>query len=130
MTTAAAQPGELRIASGFFLKIGGVSVQEEITDDLILARIEGSVHLPDMALLEFRTPDFKWTENNTFEVGKEIEVTLGDPSHKRPVFLGEITGVEVSLSMTGGIELQVRAFDRAHRLHRGRTTKVYLNVTD
>src|SRR6266566_3361409 len=113
------RPAEARLVSGFFMKLNGASAPDKLADDLLMARIEGSVHLPDMALLEFRNPDFEWTENETFKIGHEIEITLGDPSHKRPVFTGEITGVEVSLAMTGGIELLVRAFDRAHRRHRG-----------
>ena len=60
MTTAAApQPAEARLVSGFFMKIDGAPAQKEVIDDLLSARIEGSVHLPDMALLEFRNPDFE-----------------------------------------------------------------------
>ncbi|HXH20668.1 MAG TPA: VgrG-related protein, partial [Dehalococcoidia bacterium] len=56
--------------------------------------------------------------------------SLGNEELKTEVFAGEITALELDVTMGGTVELLVRAFDRAHRLHRGRFSKVYRNMKD
>jgi phage protein D len=123
-------PTEKRLIAQCYVSLDGTELRQEVMDDLLVARFEGSVHLPDLAILDFRNPDLRWTEAEQFKIGQAIEVNLGDRDVKEIVFSGEITGVELDVTMSGAIELRVRAYDRAHRLHRGRFTKVYRNMTD
>jgi phage protein D len=100
--------------------------------DLQRIRVEGSVHLPDMAILEFRNSDFQWSQQDVFKMGQAIKVRFGDVEEKtpEPAFDGEVCGLEIDIGLSGEILLRIRAYDRAHRLHRGRVTKVYKQVKD
>lgn len=57
-------------------------------------------------------------EDGLFEVGKEIEVTAGygDRSRLVTIFLGLLTGVDVSFPANGISQLTVKGFDRSHKL--------------
>lgn len=123
-------PTEKRLIAQCYISIDGAELRQEVMDDLLVARFEGSVHLPDLAIIDFRNPDLRWSEAEQFKIGQEIEVNLGDRELKEIVFSGEITGIELDVTMGGAIELRLRAYDRAHRLHRGRFTQVYRNMTD
>jgi phage protein D len=85
-----------------------------------------------MAILEFDNSDFKWSNPEKIAIGKEIKIFFGDADLKsdEPVFAGEVTALEVDVGLSGQILMRIRAYDRAHRLHRGRVTRTFLNVKD
>src|SRR3989304_9570308 len=124
------KPAEKRLIAQIYLTLDGAAVPEPVMADLVMARVEGSVHLPDLAVLQFHNSEMQWTNRQQFKIGQELKIQLGEAEMKKQVFAGEITGVELDVTMAGTVEMRVRAYDRAHRLHRGRFTKVYLNVTD
>jgi phage protein D len=126
----AVTPAERRIVAQIYIKLDGEELAAEALPDLLSARFEGSVHLPDLAVLDFRNPDLRWTEAQLFKIGQTLEVQLGETDLRERVFIGEVTGIELDVAMSGATELRVRAYDRAHRLHRGRFTQVYRNMTD
>ena len=123
-------PAEMRLVSQIALKLNGFPLMGGIMDELRVARVESIVHLPDMATLEFNNANFELSDEERFKVGQEIEIELGDTNGMNSVFKGEITAVDLDLSVDGETLLTVRAYDRAHRLHRGRFTRVYLQMTD
>jgi len=120
----------MRLVSQIALKLNGFPLMGGIMDELRVARVESIVHLPDMATLEFNNPNFDLSDEERFKVGQELEIELGDTNGMNSVFKGEITAVDLDLSVDGETLLTVRAYDRAHRLHRGRFTRAYLQMTD
>ncbi len=47
-----------------------------------------------------------------------------------PIFYGEITGLELDLAAHGVPTTVVRCLDRSHRLHRGRQSRSFVQMTD
>lgn len=112
-----------------FLKIDGADAPEEFMRDLIEVTVESSLHLPDVATLTLHDHDLSWADGHALEPGKTILVEMSRDQRRQVVFDGEI--VEVELAMTPHVpQLVVRAFDRMHRLSRGRRARSFVNVTD
>ncbi len=76
-----------------------------------------------------------WTATQ-LKIGSEIKIGFGDAEEKseepreEPAFAGEITALESEPGMDGRMFLRVRSYDRSHRLHRGRETRVFKQVKD
>jgi len=119
-----------RIVAQIWVTVNGIALAQELLDDLSRAIIDSSVHLPDMAVLEFGNRALRWSEAKRFEVGQEVRIELGERDLKREVFVGEITCLELDINISGTTPLIVRAYDRSHRLHRGRFTRSFTNVKD
>jgi phage protein D len=121
---------ETRLVSQVYVKIDGFPLMGRVIDDLTEARVESTVHLPDLATLRFNNPELEWSDGEKFKVGQEIEVEFGDSRLKRQVFSGEVTALGLEVGEEGALNLVVRAYDRAHRLHRGRFTRTFLQMKD
>ncbi len=125
-------PPETRQMSQAYLKLDGADVQTSVMADLLRVRVEGSVHLPDMAELEFDNPDMTLSDQALFKPGQQLQISFGRAEEKNPepVFDGEIVATNLELGTLGSVRLKLRAYDRAHRLHRGRNTQVFKNMSD
>jgi uncharacterized protein len=66
--------------------------------------------------------------SNTHKQGDSVEVKIGDS--KTTVFKGEIVGIEPTFEAGADSRCVIRAFDRMHRLLRGRRSKTYQNQSD
>ncbi len=119
-----------RLVAQIYVQVDGRNLSDELEDDLMVATIESSVHLPDMLTMQVRNEDLKWTEKEVFKAGQALEISMGDAELKRQVFVGEVTAVELNLDISGEVLLYVTAYDRAHRLHRGRFTRVFKDTKD
>ncbi len=124
---------EQRLIAQIYIRVDGTSVSDtepELLEELGVAIVESSAHLPDMATLEFHNRDLHLSDAERFKIGQEIRIALGDSKLKKEVFVGEITDVELDISMSARTPLLIRAYDRAHRLHRGRFTRSFTQMTD
>lgn len=94
--------------------------------------VENSLHLPDVATLEIYDPQLKWVDSDKLTPGRAIRITARaseKKSEEKPVFEGEIVEIESEFGSSSH-QLIVRAFDRLHRLTRGRHVRSFRNVTD
>lgn len=117
------------LLSQFYIKIAGQNASEEFMHDLVDVRVESSLHLPDIATLTLHDAKLHWVDHANLAPGKTIEVSAKAGPDARPLFDGEI--VELEPEFDAGVHhVVVRAFDRLHRLSRGRCVRSFLNVTD
>jgi phage protein D len=125
-------PNTKRLMSQVYVNVNGTDLAEDVRMDMLRIRVEGSVHLPDMAILELNDTDFKWSKQDTIKIGDELKIKFGEAGNKsdEPAFIGEVVAIEIELKMHGDASMFVRAYDRSHRLHRGRHTKTYLKMKD
>ncbi len=116
----------------FNLKINGQQAPKEVMDQMLDCTVENSLHLPDMCTVRIHDAGFKWLDEQVFREGKKMEVegSEGESAPLASLFKGEITGLELDLAGHGVPTLVVRCFDRAHRLHRGRMSRSFVQVTD
>ena len=68
--------------------------QIELADgQLITARIDQALDLPDMAILVL-TNGNDWMSKKTFDIGKELKLEPQQDKDKQRIFMGDIVGVE------------------------------------
>jgi phage protein D len=125
-------PDASTLVSQCFVKIDGTLVSEEFMRDLFEVVVDNSLHMPDVATIVVNDAALKWIDDALLSPGRAIEIsTSATPqgSKARPVFDGEIVEVEPEFGAKTH-RLTIRAFDRLHRLSRGRFVRSYQNVTD
>jgi phage protein D len=119
------------LVSHFYLELEGAgeSVVHEMMDDLVSITMESSLHLPDVATIVLHDTRLKWIDDAKLEPGKSLKISAKASGAEGSVFDGEI--VELEPDFAGQTQrLVVRAFDRLHRLTRGRYVRSFLNVSD
>lgn len=125
-------PETSALITQFHVKIDGAFVPENFMRDVFEVTVQNSLHLPDVATIVLNDPTLKWIDDALFTPGKTVQV-LGTASEQRsksrPVFDGEIVELEPEFGAKTH-RLTIRAFDRLHRLTRGRFVRSFQNVTD
>jgi uncharacterized protein involved in type VI secretion and phage assembly len=116
------------------IKIGGKVQRDDFMDDVAEVVVDRSLHLPSMFSICIRDAQFEWVDKADLDIGKEveIEVEVGQArgGHKGPLIKGEITAIEPYFSDQGDTTLTVRGYDKSHRLHLGKQSRVFANQTD
>lgn len=122
-------PDTSALLSQFYVKIDGRNASEEFMHDLVEARVESSLHLPGIATLTLHDARLHWIDHASLAPGKTIQIAAKAGQGDQPLFDGEIVELEPEFGPSAH-HFVVRAFDRLHRLGRGRHVRSYLNVTD
>ena len=117
--------------SHFTYKVGGAEVGRAVLDSVLDCSVENSLHLPDMCTLRVHDSRFEHIDASTFREGAALEVWAAkDEAPFAPLFHGEIASLELDLAGHGVPTLLVRAYDKSHRLHRGRASRTFVQTTD
>ena len=88
-------------------------------------------HLPNMFAIAFHDPDRDILGQLGGDIGSTIAIKYAPPGGgaTQTLIKGEITGLEAEYDAAKGRTI-LRGYDVSHRLHRGRRTETYKNVTD
>ncbi len=132
------QPREF--VSAFYVKVNGQNLSEQQINKIADLIVEQSVHLPSACTIVFQDSGvaltstdplvFGLTDQNALPIGAEIEVGMGREAAPSKVFNGEVTSQDLDVAEGAAPRLVVRAYDRLHRLQRGRLSRTFLNMTD
>lgn len=122
-------PDNSLLLSQVYIKIAGQQASEPLMRALVNATVESSLHLPDAATLTLHDPGAEWVDHADFAPGKTLEIEAKAGTVSNPLFDGEIVELESDF-FPGDRRVVVRAFDRLHRLARGRHVRSFLNATD
>jgi phage protein D len=122
-------PDSTLLLSQFYIKISGTEASEPMMLNLVEATVENSLHLPDVATLTFHDPDGQWVDHANVAPGRPITISAKAGEATQPLFDGEIVELESDF-FPGERRVIVRAFDRLHRLARGRHVRSFVNVSD
>jgi uncharacterized protein involved in type VI secretion and phage assembly len=117
-------------------KVKGIVLQQAVAEAMVRGEIETSLRLPAACTLWFADPDHALAA--TFAIGNPlvIDIVDADPQAPKPAgadaqlglpFEGEIIAIEAVREAHTSYTV-IRAYDKLHRLYRGRTTKAYLKV--
>jgi Rhs element Vgr protein len=125
------------LRAGITISVGGAA-QNDMLDGLIAVTVDSSLHLPAMATVELFDDDQLWINDTKIELGKPVEITFEeqpDPDStesplKKLLFQGEITSIEPRFNKDGRATMLFRAYDKSHRLHRGKQSRTFLDSTD
>lgn len=122
-------PDNSNLLSQCYVKIEGADAPEDFMRALVEVTVDSSLHLPDVATLILQDPRLRWIDEARLAPGKTIEIATKSAQGNEKLFDGEI--VELEPDFTPATQrLVVRAFDRLHRLARGRHVRTFLNVSD
>lgn len=122
-------PDTSNLLSHFYIKLGGTDASEEFMLQVLSLKVETSLHLPSVATLVLEDSSLKWIDDETLAPGKSVEIATKGNGENKKLFDGEIVELEPGFG-AGTQRLSVRAFDRLHRLTRGRFARSFLNVSD
>lgn len=119
----------------FEVLVAGKALPLPMMAQILGVLVDDSVELPSMFALEISGSDDEneaslWLDDDTFGVGKAVEVKLGYASDLESVFKGEITALEPEFALSRLPTLTVRGYDRRHRLLRGRKTRTFVKKKD
>jgi uncharacterized protein involved in type VI secretion and phage assembly len=87
-------------------------------------------HLPAMFAITFHDPARDVITQLNVNIGSTITIKMTPPGGSPETLIkGEVTGFEAEYDATR-LRTILRGYDLSHRLHRGRNTQTYKNVTD
>ncbi|HTR14871.1 MAG TPA: contractile injection system protein, VgrG/Pvc8 family [Roseiarcus sp.] len=97
--------------------------------------VDDSVELPSMFAFAVSSSDAleqdsPWVDNDLFSVGNVVEIRMGWGNDMSSMIIGEITALEAEFAASRLPLLNVRGYDRRHRLQRGRKTRTFLQKKD
>jgi phage protein D/phage baseplate assembly protein gpV len=115
--------------TNFYLKIDGSDASVDLVADIEQISVESSLHLPAVATLVIYDPKLRWVDSDCLAPGKELTISAKVDRTIKLLFDGEIVEIEPDFSAERQV-LVVRAFDRLHRLARGRYARSFINVSD
>lgn len=117
-------------SSTLLVEVGGAPLPPEIAALLVYGHVEDSRNLLDTFLLRFRDPGHLVVEKGGLTVGAKVtlKAQTSDPGAPVPLMTGEVAGLTLDLD-AGGTITEVRGFDEAHRLMRGRRVAAFPNMT-
>ncbi len=124
-------PATTEMVAHFVLKLDGSDAPAELAENLAEVVVETNLLLPAMCTAKFYDKELRWVDATQLKVGTEIEVQVqaSAETESQTIFKGEITALEPEFNQSN-VVMQVRAFDKGHRLHRGRRQANHRQVTD
>ena len=124
----------------FLIKVNGQALTADVADQVLDVTVEQDVAIPEAFTIRLRDQKplsgqssdnyFTLLNSDQFKLGASMEIGMGDPNGPKTVFKGEITSIEADARMDGSYVITVRGYDKAHRLHRDRKTRTFVDVTD
>jgi phage protein D len=111
------------------LKLDGTDVSHDFMRDLFEVTVENSLHLPDVATIRLHDTRLHWIDDNSLMPGKGLQIWMKTEHEEKQLFDGEIVEIEPDFAASTQ-QFIVRAFDRLHRLARGRHVRSFVNVSD
>jgi phage protein D len=98
-------------------------VEEVVVDD--------DLHNPSMFAITLRDPRRDIVGRAGMKPGAEVEIVVEDErrQNSQPLLVGDVVTIECDYDEIGA-RVVVRGYDASHRLHIGRRTQVFRNVTD
>lgn len=116
--------------SHFYVSIDGTNANEDFMASVLEICVENSLHMPDMCTIQLQDPSLRWVDDASLMPGKGLVIKAKDDQGTDVlVFDGELVELEPEFQQ-GSQRLVVRAFDRLHRLDRGKQVRSFQNVTD
>ncbi len=123
-------PETSNLTSQFYVELDGQPAPADLMRALYEISIDNSLHMPDVATLLVHDPQLRWVDEEKFAPGKAIKIAAKSTARKsreQTVFEGEIVELESDFGANAH-HLTVRAFDRLHRLARGRQVRTFQEI--
>jgi len=119
----------------FEVKVGQERVSREIIHDITQVSYKDNIKEIDsfeitISNWDAKTRDFKYSDEETFNPGKKVELWMGYFGKLRLMLTGEITALKPSFPSGGQPTLVVSGLNLLHRLRKKQESHSYPGVTD
>lgn len=113
-------------------KIGGNMPAAAVLGAVKEIVVDTSIYLPDMFSIQFDDTNLSLVDSADLDIGKLIEISGKGEGERSATQLtaGEVVAVEPEFTQDTGTTIAIRGYDKSHRLHRGKKTRVFQNMTD
>lgn len=112
------------------IEIDGQAVSGQVETLLEQVVVDHHQHLPDMFAITFQDPARDVINQLNVNIGSTVTIKMTPPGGTPETLIkGEVTGFEAEYDASR-LRTILRGYDLSHRLHRGRNTQTYKNVTD
>lgn len=113
------------------IDVDGWQLDEELEAFVEQVVVDEQTQLPPMFAITLLDPERDVLDRSGLRVGAEVEIsTIAQVEHDEKYLVkGEVVAVECEYDPVGA-RIVVRGYAQSHRLHRGRHTRTFLNVTD
>jgi len=123
------------LVPSFDILVNGTSLPLQTAAHVASVVVEQDVDLPGMFSFQLTGSDDQkqavpWVDETAFAIGNAVEIKLGYGDQVDTLIKGEVVGIEPSFSIARLAQLQVRGFDRLHRLTRGLKSRTYADQKD
>jgi phage protein D len=121
------------LISHMSIKIGGKDAPAAMMHDLNEIEVDTSLHLPDMFTIELNDDSLEWIDSSLLDIGNSVEISAkaaGESAATGILTKGEITAIEPEFTENGGTSVIIRGYDKSHRLHRGKKTRTFKEMSD
>lgn len=115
-----------------------VNGQEIADGDVMGFVVDHDLNMPRMCVITLRNQNHSY--NDRYKPGQSVEIKVGGDSRssadgtgggtKPSIFKGLLVGIEPSYKQGGESKLALRAYDKLHKLTRGRASKTYQDQSD
>ncbi|NJN81888.1 MAG: phage late control D family protein [Caldilineaceae bacterium] len=124
------------------MSVESKDIWDEIEGDIEEIVVDSSLFLPDMFVVRLQVlkkddESFPWIDDPRFVIGAKVVIeaaaaTIRDPKgeKKGKLIVGEITALEPEFSSHGNHTMLMRGYDMSNRLHFGRVTRTYTEMSD
>jgi phage protein D len=113
------------------ITVDGWPLDDEVHGYVEHLLVDDQLDLPTMFAITLVDPDHDILDRSGLRVGAEVDVSVVDEAdqQEKPLAKGDVVTIECEYDQIGA-RVTVRGYAPSHRLHRGRQTRTFLNVTD
>jgi phage protein D/phage baseplate assembly protein gpV len=113
------------------LAVSGMDLAPEILAYVEQVVVDEDLHRPAMFAITMVDPRHDIVGRSRLKAGVEVEIgTVGQGADDdRPLLTGEVVAIECEYDQLG-TRVVMRGYAKSHRLHRGRRTRIYQDMTD
>ncbi|HKI33539.1 MAG TPA: phage baseplate assembly protein V [Gemmataceae bacterium] len=111
-------------APRFEIRITGITLGEDVTNQVVRVSYENNADLADMFTLELRNSGNQFTDSPLFDLDKAVEIHMGYGADLQPMMLGLITSVQPVFPADGPMMMRVSGYDKSYKLRHNQPARV------
>lgn len=117
-----------------YISFGGSPAPGDLSQAVARLEVDTHLFLPAMFSIRMHDEGFRWIEHDLLKIGQAVEISgrasEDEQGAAEPLLTGEIVSIEATYPESGSPTLTIRGYDMAHRLHRGKKVRTFLQMTD
>ena len=111
------------------IKINNKKIDVENYENLVKIKVNLSVDSIDVALVVFYDPLTKLQDDTNFDIGKDIEISLGSEKYTK-IFTGEITRVDYDFDKGSATKVSLVCYSKLYKLGKMIHTRPFIKMKD